>query len=239
MEIFTRSPTLSESQPAGIITAMLAKPKMLLIKPIWLIVRPVISCIKIDRKLNDILKNISRTPSVIMIHVNRPPASTSATMAPRSVFKPANDSLGRSAPCVRLASRAIETRMTVAAIYNTAATSSIILKPYWSTIHPPSSGPATPTTLNSVCVMPNSLARFSGAEWSAMKASKLGPTSERVIAPSTEATSTHSQVLARSSGTYTKIPITLPMAMAFSRPRESEIHPPSICSSNGMICDSV
>ena len=110
------------------------------------------------------------------------------------------------------------------------AASSINLKPYAPAIHPPSGGPMTETIIKMACEMPKTLPRFSSLECSAMNASKLGPTSERAIAPIATASKSHCHVSARISGIKPITPKTLPIAIARRRPSVSETQPPKICN---------
>ncbi len=128
MAILTRSPTRSARCPAGIITTIMAIPKTLFITPICPIVSPAISSMKTDRNEKDILKKMSRTPSVTRIQVNSPPATIRLRMAPRFCLSPVNDrGTGlKSAPFA--ASRAMPRRRMVARMYSPAATINIPLK---------------------------------------------------------------------------------------------------------------
>ena len=125
----------------------------------------------------DRAKEVSRTPSVIRIQVTTPPAKSMPNMVPRLVFKPEKESFSAFFPPFFPTARAMLTRMTVAQIYRMPAISSMNLKPRISASQPPSAGPTKPTIPNSAWVTPNILARFSSLDCSAMKASKLGPTS--------------------------------------------------------------
>ena len=67
-------------------------------------------------------------------------------------------------------------------------------KPYASASQPPNGGPTTPTIMNRASVRPKTLARFCSEDCSAMKAEKLGPISERVMALKASPISTKCQV---------------------------------------------
>ncbi len=66
-----------------------------------------------------------------------------------------------------------------------------------------------------------------------MKASKLGPTSDLAIAPTALESKTQPQEVERTRITCATVPKTLPMAIAFNRPSESDIQPPRICNTSG------
>ena len=109
----TRSPTLSESQPPGMVTSIIHNPNREVAQLICWIDRPPISCMYTGNRFPDNWKEISRKPSVIRIQVINPPENNIPAIAPRLDFRPPNESLFFTVS-VLAASRDIPMRMIAA-----------------------------------------------------------------------------------------------------------------------------